>query len=236
MEDDALKSQLQAAFCEPEVLEIISKAVAAQVATHLRKEIGQLRTELQQYKAELEKRDNHIELLQDKVDELEQYSRRNSIRINNIPEKEGEDTEEVVKAVGRAVGIDFTDAMIDRAHRVGRKAGVGETYDRAIICKFTAYRYKRNLMMEKKKLSQSDPKKLFSDRAWPVSKGPVPKLFINDDLTQERAKIAAKARTYKREKTIEDTWVRDGVVFVKMNGVVRRITELRCLLFLVQPK
>jgi len=95
--------------------------------------------------------------------------------------------------------------------------------------------YKRNLMMEKKKLGQSDPKKIFADRAWPVTRGPVPKLFVNDDMTQERARIAAKARKLKRDKKIEDTWARGGVVFVKSNGVIRRITEMRCLMLLVQP-
>ncbi len=40
-------------------------------------------------------------------------------------------------------------------------------------------------------------------------------LFINDDLTKARSKIAAKCRQLLKDKKINGTWVKAGVIFVK---------------------
>ncbi|XP_070182784.1 uncharacterized protein [Littorina saxatilis] len=232
-QEDQLKEKITTFLSDPDILKVLSKAVASQVIAEFRKELGDLKTEVAHYRAEVEKRDSEIVQLREKMDDLEQYSRRNCIRINNIPEMDKEDTDIVVKAVGKSVGVDLTDAMIDRSHRVGRRPGPGETYNRAIICKFTSFRFKLSLMRNKKNLSQTDPRKIFPDRAWPAARTPTPKHFINDDLTQARSELAAKARQLKREKKLEDTWVRDGVVFAKQGSAVSRVTTMRGLLALL---
>ncbi|XP_070175998.1 neurotrypsin-like [Littorina saxatilis] len=60
-----------------------------------------------------------------------------------------------------------------------------------------------------------------------------PKIFINDDLTKTRAAVASKARQLKVSKSLDDTWCRDGVVFVKKHNTVNRITTMRELEALV---
>ena len=40
---------------------------------------------------------------------------------------------------------------------------------------------------------------------------------VNDDLTRERCRVAARARQLKRDKKVKDTWVRDGEIYVKKN-------------------
>ena len=51
----------------------------------------------------------------------------------------------------------------------------------------------------------------------------------NDDLTAARSKVAAAARARKRERTVDETWVKDGVVFVKVNDNVHRVQTMRQL-------
>ena len=57
-----------------------------------------------------------------RIDDQEQYSRRNSVRVNGIPKKRGETPDDVVDAVHREIhrlnlDVDATD--VDRAHRFG---------------------------------------------------------------------------------------------------------------------
>ncbi|KAK7491816.1 hypothetical protein BaRGS_00016951 [Batillaria attramentaria] len=226
--DASLKDQIQEAFSNPALIEAISKAVAARVSSELRAEMVTMRESL-------EKKDRQILHLQDRVDELEQYSRRNNIRISDIPEIDGEDTDDLIIAIGNEIGVTITEEMIDRSHRVGKK---GDDFCRPIICKFTSYRYKQRLLKEKKKLANVDAKQLFPERSWhprrtrqrPSSTTraePKIKIYLNDDLTKTRAEIASKARKMKSDGALQDTWVRDGVIFVRQNSTTHRVTTAR---------
>ena len=48
------------------------------------------------------------------MDALEQYSKRNCVRIGPVPESADKNTDEIVKAVAKSVGVDLTDDDIDR--------------------------------------------------------------------------------------------------------------------------
>ncbi|KAL8573341.1 hypothetical protein ACOMHN_032803 [Nucella lapillus] len=112
---------LKAALGDPDILELISKAVAAQVVEPLRKEISGLRKTLTELHSTIESNEQQIINLQDRVDELQQYGRRNYVRITSVPEVKGESTDDVVKALCEQIDIEITDDMIDRSHRVGRQ-------------------------------------------------------------------------------------------------------------------
>ena len=213
---------------DPEVLNLIAKTVADRVTGELRKEIDEL-------KAEVRARGDEICTLRDKVDELEQYGRRNSVRISSIPETSGEDTDAMVQTVARAVGVDLPPAAIDRSHRVGPQG----TQPRPILVKLTSYRHKLALMKARAGLRNADSKKLFPSLKWPAppqSSQPlsqsshVPfatRIFINEDLTKPRAELAKKARGLKKANKTTDTWTRDGVIFIKRGTNVSKITTPR---------
>ena len=228
---DSLKSELKSVLCDPDVLETLSTAVAAHVSDALREEVSSLRTRL-------EEQDREITFLHDKVDALEQYDRRNSIRVIGIPEAEGEVTDNIVKKIGEELSVAVTDDMIERSHRVGRKPGVGESSRaRAILVQFSSYRYKQRVMANmKKQLFRADASLLFPDVNWPAlsssrssasgssSSSSALRVFINDDLTKTRAELATMARDRMRRNLLEDTWTLDGVIFVKRGGSVYRVT------------
>ncbi|XP_070180356.1 uncharacterized protein [Littorina saxatilis] len=224
-----LKEQLKNALIDPELIELLSKALAVEV----RKEIADLRVILAA-------KDKEIIQLREQFDDLEQYSRRNCIRISPIPELESENTDNIVKIVAKSIGVDLKDVDIDRSHRVGRKPAPGQPSQRPIIVKLTSYRSKVTLMMARRNLRDVDSSKLFPDASWPAlpsrdargARG-APKIFINDDLTKTRAAVASKARQLKVSKSLDDTWCRDGVVFVKKHNTVNRITTMRELEALV---
>ena len=58
-----------------------------------------------------------------KIDALEQYGRRESIRIHGVPEssENNDDGEDVVKTIAKLLKVDVNDCDIQRAHRLGKK-------------------------------------------------------------------------------------------------------------------
>ena len=252
-DDERLRRQLLAALRDREVIETLCNFIT----NPLKKEIAHLWAELTTCKDEMrqkdellvkleermELKDHQMEELEQKIDDMEMYSRRNLFRINGIVEKENESTDELVVGVAKIIGVDLKIDEIDRSHRVGRREGErGEKFDRPIIVKFTSYRSKRKLMKDRKNLKDADFSPLFSPTAaesggaggeredGEIADQPKIRLkvFINDDLTKARARLAAKARTLKKDKVIADTWVSDGVIIVKkLNGDTKRVTTLR---------
>ena len=57
------------------------------------------------------------------MDELNQYGRRENIRILSVAQESNskDDTEKVVKKVTAALGIQISDRDIERAQQIGRK-------------------------------------------------------------------------------------------------------------------
>ena len=225
--DSTIKEQLKAALCDPGFLDLVSGAVAARVSDRLLEELAGLKEKL------LEK-DREISLLKDQVDALEQYSRRNCVRIGPVPESADENTDEIVKAVAKSVDVNLTDDAIDRSHRVGKKSATA-TRDRPILVRLTSCRHKEALMKARRALKQIDGAKIVPSADWPPlarnsgsSATPASrKIFINEDLTRIRAHVAAKARQLKRDQRISDTWTRDGFIFVKKNNSSYKIATMR---------
>ena len=167
-----------------------------------------------------------VTALEEKTDDLEQYSRRNTVRIRGIPEALNENTDGLVKDMAaRKLDVQLSthdvvrshqthnyvprrflfgvlppDPMrsydIVRSHRIGRKNPEKET-PRDIIVRFTTHNTKVDVMRNARKLKGTQ-------------------LFVNEDLTKVRSTIAWEARTLKRQNKVADTWTRDGTVFVKV--------------------
>ena len=99
--------------------------------------------------------------LEDKVDKLEQYSRRISIRISGINENpNGEDIETIVKTI--LVNMDVHDKInmhnIDRVHRIRQiKRTNTNNRPRQIIVKFKDYSSKDIVMKNRKLLRATRP-------------------------------------------------------------------------------
>jgi hypothetical protein len=216
-EKSSAVADLREALADPGILDMIASAVANKVVTGLKEEVASL-------KSRLDEKDNEIASLRDQVDGLEQYSRRNCVRIGPIPESEGENTDDIVRKVAQSAGVHLPEDAIDRSHRVGKKPGAGQTYTRSIIVKLTSYKYKQDLMRGRKTLGKVDATKMFPEHTdWPplpprLDRGTRPfirRIYINEDLTKVRSEIAARARKLKQNKVVDDTWVRDGLIHIR---------------------
>ena len=63
-----------------------------------------------------------VHALESTADAVEQYSRRNNLRITGIPKSLGEDTDTHVLELTRAIDEGITLSDIDCSHRVGKQS------------------------------------------------------------------------------------------------------------------
>lgn len=182
-----------------ELESIISEAVAAAILP-LTTQIQNLCGEVEKLKSELKVKDEAINSLQVavkfKCDELEQYGRRNNIRIFGVPENKNEDTDKLVIDVAKRINVDLKLSSIDRSHRVGITRG---TTPRPILVKFTSYATRKQIFQSKKLLKNS-------------------RMTIREDLTRERLSLLKKAIESYTERNV---WSSDGVIKIKVGTAVQ---------------
>lgn len=173
----------------------------------LKQEISGLRQTVELFRKELHDKDqkiasleNRIAILETENDNLEQYSRRNSLRITGLVESESEDILSTVLDVIN-VNTKLTPPIeasdVDRIHRVGKKV---PGRSRPTLIKFATYRARKRVMDKRSSFKNSE------------STTPI---FLNEDLTKRRAQLFWKARQLKKEKRIHDAWTYDGNILVK---------------------
>ena len=100
---------------------------------------------------------NTIKKLEVKCDDNEQYSRRPSLRISNIPsagndENANKCVELVVDALKDIPGVQLSKEDIIRAHRVGKVTGTENTRPRQMIVKFKSWDIRTQLYKGRKSL------------------------------------------------------------------------------------
>ena len=87
------------------------------------------------------------------IDRLEQYSRRDSVRVCGIAETDNENTNDIVVRVAKDMGVVISPNDISVSHRVGGPRR-GRTSDkpRPILAKFVRREFKSQIMYRKKNL------------------------------------------------------------------------------------
>ena len=176
-------------------------------------------------KQNIEEREGRIKQLEEKVrvlesdgDGVEQYTRRANTQVRGIPEHpaEGENTDALVLDLLN-VKLNMQPPIelhhIARSHRLGRKVdGQGRQNTRPIIVRFSGERVRDEVYRARTRLKQHNTH--HKDAM----------IFINDDLTARRAKLAFDTRMLKREKKISDCWTSYGNVMLKTTtGLVKEV-------------
>lgn len=126
----------------------------------------------------------HIE---QNVDDEEQYSRRNNLRISGVPISDSKaGTDNIIIEKAKEIGVELNTCDIDRSHLVGTNGD--------ILVKFVSYRKRRQLYDNRKKLGGG--------------------LFISEDLTKKRQALLYEARTLRRAGKISHAFSSDGTILI----------------------
>ena len=155
----------------------------------LRTKVNAIQSKLDQAVAELE--------------QANQYSRRNCVRVSGLPESPDELTDDAILNVAKEVGCAISLSDIDRSHRLGKpKLGsqqASSNKPRDIVVKFISYRARSSFMRSKSKLKDSKFKRV----------------FINEHLTPLRNDLFYQARQLAKMKVIDSAWTFDGTIKIK---------------------
>lgn len=157
----------------------------------------------------MDKTQKTIEHLQDKVcsleekcnrllqeiNELEQYSRRNCLRIFGIEEKRDENTDTIITEIAtKHLGFAVNPTDIDRSHRIGRKDH-DNGKPRAIIVKFSNYEGRNRFIKNRRKLKGTD-------------------IIIKEDLTKTNQELLQNT---KKNPAVKSAWSHDGKIIALIN-------------------
>lgn len=152
-----------------------------------------LKTKNEEKVVEMEK---EIAKRKKELNELEQYGRRNSIRIFGIPESKDETAEQTAQTAAEAINAHLSNVTlrrydIDIAHRLGKKS----RGNRPIIMKFVS-RMTRDIV--------------FRGRRSMISSN----IYINEDLTALNNHILGCVRKKKCDE-VDSAWSTNGKIYFK---------------------
>ena len=141
-----------------------------------------------------------------KIDEMEQYSRRNCLVFHGLPEApvtSNENTDDlIIKTVQEKLNITLSPSDIDRSHRLGQRRN--SAIPRPVIIKFSRYNTLSAIFYKKKQLKGT-------------------KIMITESLTKLRAEILKSAVAYHGPNKVwtvnGDVWVNNGENKSKIQGV-----------------
>ena len=178
----------------------------------LESEIENRKTEIEEQKAENSKLQTQIEknaeIASGKINDLEQYGRRNNLKISGLPESEGDETAEmttetVINKLNGVIGsLNLKREDIDIAHRLGpkrkRRWGQETAPPRRVIIKFNS-RIKRDSILRNRKLFKGTD------------------MFVNEDLTQINQNVLACVRK-KMPDEVKQSWSINGRIFYESHA------------------
>lgn len=186
------------------IVSAITTSVTNRVTEELKTTLQFTAEAVQELQAELKARDKALhDLRRDydrKMDEIEQYQRRSSLRIFGVPESET-DTDKVAIDVAKRIGVSLQVTDIDRSHRVGSPNG-GKS--RPIIVKFCSYKKRDEVFRSKRYLKNSG-------------------MTIREDLTMRRLQVLQAAI---EKFQLKNVWSLDGVIFVKIGNLKKRVISM----------
>lgn len=176
--------------------------------------IHDLKVNMEEAEKDVKKLHNLVESQQEQLDilkrtnnDLEQYSRRNCVRIFGIPEHRGEDPDQLVinDVFRKHLNLDISVANIERCHRVGKMAS---DKHRALIVKFCSYRVRRQVIASRRKLKGT-------------------KISIQEDLTVRNQALYQKVyKSVRLIPSLESTWTSDGRIFAQVKATGGKLTSI----------
>ena len=238
MDDNTFKLFLQQALNDSVVVakfQDIFKSFFSNIAdTIAAKTIEALKTENQKKDVIIATQQREIHDLQDKIDDMDQWTRRGSMRIQGLRE-DGAGTlqDKLLKLFNNDLKIQPPIMLeeVEVTHRLPRRRPAAAVHEPAsksagdreadgdassrqspqppqtVILKFLSRRTKSRVMVKdvRKKLKDLDP----TSYPYPV--------YFQDDLTARRAKLAYEARQLRQLGAISDTWIAHSKVIIKDN-------------------
>ena len=171
------------------------------------REIAELKEQVVAQKTVIEEQDQRLA-------ELEQYSRRNCLNFTGIPETKDENTVQLAIDLAKMANVKLEKGDLDRAHRIGRPkvttAGQSPATPRPLVVKYVSYLKREAVWFGRKDLKQAKP-----PRGSTLTEGSTKNAYIQENLTRRNQEIMFLARQLKRAGKLWAVWSDGCVLKVK---------------------
>ncbi len=219
-----VQSVLNTIISTPEVIDNIVSSVTAKLSDQITQSVYQsISMDIDTTKEATDANGANIQALtikcnqlEENLDDLEQYSRRNCLLLHGVKETKSEDTTtEAINSINMHLGIDLQVKDIDRSHRLGKPKPPGTLGQRSkagpIIIKFVSYQQRQQTYKQKRKMKGTS-------------------LLISESLTAKRMNIYRAAQHQVKEGKIKSTWTTDGKVTIltkeDRKQIINKISDL----------
>lgn len=187
---------------QPKIEQMVKDAIQPHLQPLLDKQVilEETVSQLQNNNANLKAK---IDLIDMRLEEQEQYSRRTSLRFHNVrvPTDQKGNIIQPVDTDGIILKICNKDLTVPLdIHDIGRSHPIGEAKDGkiSIIVRFLTYRQRHMVFSNKRKL-----------------KGNKDKMFIAENLTKYRYDLLRQLNGMKKINKVHSFWTHDGSILVK---------------------
>lgn len=187
---------------QPKIEQMVKDAIQPHLQPLLDKQVilEETVSQLQNNNANLKAK---IDLIDMRLEEQEQYSRRTSLRFHNVrvPTDQKGNIIQPVDTDGIVLKICNKDLTVPLdIHHIGRSHPIGEAKDGkiSIIVRFLTYRQRHMVFSNKRKL-----------------KGNKDKMFIAENLTKYRYDLLRQLNGMKKINKVHSFWTHDGSILVK---------------------
>lgn len=176
----------------------LSESVKQEVYKSISHDVAVVKTKAETNEQTNQKLTKKFQQQYEKIDDLEQYSRRNCLLIHGIPESTMESTDElVINTINSKLEVPLAPDHLDRTHRLGKKtkpadasADGPQPRPRPIIVKFISYSKRSEVFRAKRRLKGSS-------------------ILISENLTANRMDLLRRA---KLADSVTAVWSTDGKI------------------------
>ena len=219
MEDAEMKAKFLDAIKDPETAAVLQAILAPIVGAAVKEAMEKKDEEIAKLREELKE-------TRTRLDDLEQYSRKNCVNISGVPETAGETTSELVRDLGTMLNVDISATDIVACHRIGRQTA-GKP--RTIIVKFGRFDQRQELYAARRRLREVAP-----PAGGRFTSQQLEKIYIADNLTPHRQSVLYAARQLRRKDKLFAAWSDVGRLKVRVTRggdtkIITSIDDLRDL-------
>ena len=154
-----------------------------------------------------------------KLDDIEQYGRRQNLEIVGIPTKPGENTNKIVQEVAKLMKINLSEDQISTSHRLpapqrpkNNDTSSGSRKILAsppIIARFLSRDVRNSLYANRKLLRDANLKEFFVDGTTQI--------FVNENLTRFRKNLLWRTKQKAKDNGFKYVWTRNGNICVRLS-------------------
>ena len=182
------------------------------------REIAELKSLVKTQEAQIADQDKRL-------NELEQYSRRNCLSYTGIPEESAENPVQLAIDLAKTVGVKLDRTDLDRAHRVER-VGQGQK-PRPLLVKYATYQRREQVWSARKVMRDAKP-----PRGSSLPENIMRNVYLQESLTRRNQEIMFAARELRRKKKLWAVWTDSCIMKVRVRegSPTVRITSMDDLL------